>query len=453
MIKFLAILKDSVKEARSGWVLQAMMILSFIVLVLVASISFKPTTVKAELESGFGFFNRLIRTNPEFKTLELSIENYSESNPSEPWKSDYAFDFVVKTETAEQMKKIKENRGIPVGTRNRAEKFVRQSLTFLDKVEVEADISKDPTILRYPVKTMGTKTPDQLSWRHTPSVLFWFEAPLFPTSLREGVYYLQNYLIGGVGAWIVLLLSVIITAGFVPNMLQKGTVDLAISKPISRTTLLIYKYIGGMSFMVLLTTFLIGGTWLTLGLRNGLWSPNILLAIPILTFYFAIMYAVSTLVGVLTRSPIVSILATLLAWGLFFGIGKLNDGVMNRLAREAEPPKELVDMVPKPGETPDPPDPDEIMQRLDPDSPLWGFIPKWMFTPIRIIHAPMPRTYQLDDRLSRLIARGVLSEPQLESRGFKKPAHATWAEILGVCALFITVMLGLGALRFSTRDL
>ena len=57
-----------------------------------------------------------------------------------------------------------------------------------------------------------------------------------------------------------------------------------------------------------------------LGFRSGLWGTGFLLTIFVLTSQFAIFYAVSTLLAVLTRSPIVCILGTIMTWGLLFGL-------------------------------------------------------------------------------------------------------------------------------------
>ena len=53
---------------------------------------------------------------------------------------------------------------------------------------------------------------------------------------------------------------------------------------------------------LILTAFTVGGVWVAIGLRTGFWTPHFLAVIPLLTFYFAILYAVSTLAAVLTRS-------------------------------------------------------------------------------------------------------------------------------------------------------
>ncbi|MEO8515026.1 MAG: ABC transporter permease subunit, partial [Ignavibacteria bacterium] len=43
---------------------------------------------------------------------------------------------------------------------------------------------------------------------------------------------------------LIIFFSLISTASFIPSMLEKGTIDLLISKPISRPMILISKYIG-----------------------------------------------------------------------------------------------------------------------------------------------------------------------------------------------------------------
>ena len=45
---------------------------------------------------------------------------------------------------------------------------------------------------------------------------------------------IQGTIIDFVGGWIGLIIAVIISAGFVPNMLRKGTIDLLLVKPVSR---------------------------------------------------------------------------------------------------------------------------------------------------------------------------------------------------------------------------
>lgn len=449
-MQFLAFLKDSFREARSGWVLQAMLVLATLLVLFVASISFTPTTVQRNVEVPLGMMNWSFRNNPALAGTKLGIDNYRESNPNEPWNSDYEFDFVVSAEGEEQLKKVDEMRGLPV-SRAHVERFLGQTLSSLNDLKVENATAKDVTERRFRVTTKGTKVKDVTAWPHVPKVLFAIEAPLFIMSLRSGVYLIENYIVGGAGAWIILFISVVITSGFIPNLLQKGSVDLAISKPIGRSRLLVYKYVGGLIFTGLLTAFTVGGSWLVIGLRTGMWNNNFLAAIPLVLAYFSILYAVSTLTAVLTRSMIVAILATLMAWVLFFGIGFVNRKIEEREASVAE---QLANpnagpAMPKPGETPDL---DGMIAKIDPDAPLWGVIPKSLFGTLKAIHFISPRTFQIDKHLDRLIARGILPEHELDEAESKKPMTASWAEILGVSAAFIVFVLGLACWRFGTRS-
>ena len=107
---------------------------------------------------------------------------------------------------------------------------------------------------------------------------------------------------------LIIFFSLISTASFIPSMLEKGTIDLLISKPISRATILISKYLGAVLFVFLSMVFLMGSIWLILSLKSGYWDFTFLLSIISLTFAFAVMYSIVVLVGLLTQSTIVAIL-------------------------------------------------------------------------------------------------------------------------------------------------
>src|SRR5207302_3051954 len=67
----------------------------------------------------------------------------------------------------------------------------------------------------------------------------------------------------------------------------------------------------------------VGGTWLALGLRTGVWSPSYLLCIPLLLLHFAIFFSCSAFLAVCTRSTVAcvfgSVLFWLMCWGLNYG--------------------------------------------------------------------------------------------------------------------------------------
>jgi ABC-type transport system involved in multi-copper enzyme maturation permease subunit len=107
---------------------------------------------------------------------------------------------------------------------------------------------------------------------------------------------------------LIIFFSLISTASFIPSMLEKGTIDLLISKPISRPMILLSKYIGAVLFVFLSMVFLLGSIWLILSLKSGYWDPAFLLSILWLTLAFAVMYSIVVVVGLTTQSTVIAIL-------------------------------------------------------------------------------------------------------------------------------------------------
>src|SRR5262249_24847805 len=226
------------------------------------------------------------------------------------------------------------------------------------------------------------------------------------------------------GSLATLLVSVIITAFFIPNMLRKGTVDLLLVKPIHRWSLLLYKYVGGLTFILVNTAVAILGLWLVLGLRSGVWANSFLQMIFVYTFFFAILYAVSTLFAVLTRSPIVAIMMTCGAWFVFFIAGALFGLAETTRLREER------DNVPA------------AERRAD--NVFWRVV--------RAIHFVLPRTADLDNLRNTAIMNDFIP-PTLAAMGRIGERQAiSWGESLSVSFAFIGVMLGLSCWYFATKD-
>jgi len=201
-------------------------------------------------------------------------------------------------------------------------------------------------------------------------------------------------------------------------MLRKGTIDLLLVKPIHRSTLLIYKYIGGLTFMFLNTLVAVGGIWLVLGIRSGIWSYEFLLSIVVITFFFAVLYSVSTFAGVATRSPIVAILVTCFVWFGLYLVGSSYTGLEN--ARKQE----------------------DIQKS----------IPSWVFSTVDKLHYVLPRTKDLDLLMTRLLSQANLTDMEVRAVRSQLPESITWGESLAVCGVFIAVMLGLSCLKFARQD-
>ena len=126
-----------------------------------------------------------------------------------------------------------------------------------------------------------------------------------------------------------LLLAIFSSASFVPVMLEKGNIDLLLSKPISRAQLLWGKYIGGILVVLLNIAFLIIGVWFIISLKFSFWNFSVLWSILLITFAYAALNAVIVLFGVITKS---SIFGMMTAYFIYLILSPLllasNDGMI-----------------------------------------------------------------------------------------------------------------------------
>jgi hypothetical protein len=137
---------------------------------------------------------------------------------------------------------------------------------------------------------------------------------------RHAVHFVQLLLAGGVADTLGLLLTLIWTAGFLPGFLDGRSISVLLAKPAPRWQLLGGKYLGVLAFVLFHATLFVGGTWLAIGLRTGIWDPTYLYAIPLLLLHFAVFFSVSLLLAVLTRSTVVCVFGSILFWCIAWGM-------------------------------------------------------------------------------------------------------------------------------------
>jgi len=125
-----------------------------------------------------------------------------------------------------------------------------------------------------------------------------------------------------------LLLAIFASSSFIPIMLEKGNIDLLLSKPISRSQLLWGKYLGGLAVVFFNIALLIIGIWLSLSIKFDYYGYTFLWGILVITFTFAVLYSLIVLFGVLTRS---SMLGMMFAYLIFLIISPLLNFLHNRM--------------------------------------------------------------------------------------------------------------------------
>ena len=124
-----------------------------------------------------------------------------------------------------------------------------------------------------------------------------------------------NEFVFGAAYFLGTLLGLFATMPLIGGFLEQGRIDLLVSKPISRPRLLTGHLIGVWLTVLALVTYLVGGVWLSLSLKTGVWDATALVSIPIIVVMFGVMYSVIMTVTVMTRT---SGLALVIAYGLIF---------------------------------------------------------------------------------------------------------------------------------------
>lgn len=125
---------------------------------------------------------------------------------------------------------------------------------------------------------------------------------------------IQSLLVQNLAGTIGLVFCIAATAFFVPRMLEKGAADTLFSKPVSRSVLLLARYVAGLLFVGVLSFLLVLGMHIGLLVTSGYSDPGFLWSALTLVYIFALVHAFSTLVAVFTRSSVAAILFTLMLY-------------------------------------------------------------------------------------------------------------------------------------------
>lgn len=121
---------------------------------------------------------------------------------------------------------------------------------------------------------------------------------------------------GGIASFLysmAMFLAVFASAGLMPAALERGRIELLVSKPVRRWHLLLARYAANLLVVTFNVCYLIAGVWLVFGWKTGVWHSTFLYAILTTTFMFAVLLTVVALVSVLTESEA---LATMIPFGL-----------------------------------------------------------------------------------------------------------------------------------------
>jgi ABC-type transport system involved in multi-copper enzyme maturation permease subunit len=458
-MKFLAILKDSLRETLDVKLFYVLVALSVVLILFVMSITYKPEPMETQVKPilGLSAFT-IINDFQQHEETRGLIARPEESNfeqlqkDREPWEADHRFTLTLnlavdKGDDNPFMKKHrpgkeddqphaeteKERDTVAAGKKMLTPEYVQRvlkgSIFFIKDFDVEPAKAEGEADNQasFQVTTHGTIFKSRKEWFHKPALFFGaVEVPVPLVTLGTIIQFIGDWIVGTFGTSIIMFLSTIMTASFLPSMLNKGTVDLLLVKPIHRTSLFLYKFTGGLMFMLMNTAIIMGGIWLALGLQTGLWTNSLLLCVLIYTFQFATFYAVSAFAAVFTRSAIVAILSSVILWVFLFALGWTH-WIFIEKNRDTKPQTTTS---------------------------------HWAYVGYDALHSIMPHYKDIDWLTTRAIKEDIVNQLTTDKTEREKAYKELdkdygayhWGTSLLVSGLFIVVVVGLACWRFATKD-
>jgi hypothetical protein len=230
-------------------------------------------------------------------------------------------------------------------------------------------------------------------------------------------FWVENTIAGLLAGWAGIIIALIASAAFVPSMLQPGTSHLLLAKPVSRPVMLIAKYVGGIGFVLFHAIALTGLIALAIFVRTGWFDARFLFVGALLTGLFAVVYAVSCVVGVIFESPVTSIL---LALGFWFGCWAVAATKYNLDHLDEMPGKKLN-------------------------------VPPAVTRAVDAVYWVLPKTSDIGQLAERITNEGR-ETPQLAAFMGRMRPKIDFPRSIAASAAFTVVVLGLGCYVFSRRD-
>src|SRR5712692_1307983 len=106
-----------------------------------------------------------------------------------------------------------------------------------------------------------------------------------------------------------MIVALMATSTLFPQMLQKGSIDLLLCRPIARWRLITTRFVGGAAIMAFNAAYLFVGVWTVLGIKSGVWNRGFPLSTILAIFAFIVLFSVVMVVSVMTENGPAGILA------------------------------------------------------------------------------------------------------------------------------------------------
>src|SRR2546425_7445284 len=123
----------------------------------------------------------------------------------------------------------------------------------------------------------------------------------FITNIQTGL----AMMIGIIG----MFLALMATSTLFAQMLQKGSIDLLLCRPIPRWRLITARFVGGAAIMAFNAIYLFLGVWTVLGMKSAVWNRGFPLSTIFAIFGFVVLFSVVMVVSVTSESGPAGLLA------------------------------------------------------------------------------------------------------------------------------------------------
>jgi ABC-type transport system involved in multi-copper enzyme maturation permease subunit len=360
MRPYLAIIRDSFDEALASRVLWILIILSTLFLAALAPLGvseqadalLRPSDITdaTALAKKLKSRGQNKRPSPARRIFELAGEDFKRTLAAMPAKSKSpADDGALHNQLADELNTLLQRADLFDESDWKSVHLDQEAKGLLDQ-----GLGKLPPerLERFNRLALEAAFPKEIARSGPPRLQFYYLAwdvgsPMaiqrddLVAGIKQALHFFLYFVLGVGGT----LAAIVVTAWIIPQTFEPGAIDLLLSKPVSRPLVFLTKFVGGCAFITLIVAWLIGGLWLILWARFGIWNPRMLLCIPLYLFLFAIYYGVSSLTGVIWKNAIVSVVLTILFWFVCFSVGTTKDLLETAVIN----PQRIVKIVPAGG--------------------------------------------------------------------------------------------------------
>jgi ABC-type transport system involved in multi-copper enzyme maturation permease subunit len=127
------------------------------------------------------------------------------------------------------------------------------------------------------------------------------------TGSQETIGQIQA-LATGLITFMATILAVFATASILPRTMEKGAIDLLLSKPVSRGSILLGTTLGAVLIVLVNVGYYIAGSWVIVGVWSGYWNWGFLGAVLPITYMFLVLYSAMMVLSIATRSSALSMI-------------------------------------------------------------------------------------------------------------------------------------------------